>query len=176
MLIQNFKSYIFAFLTIFDFKSFGGVLWPLSFFSWIKINFAFQKPLADFFLVKPWPLQQPPEAKLLISLCLLKGPKFSFKCKLSFELQFALLGWDLTNFYSKETRIVENASLCSVHARIDVIPIFLGKYFTLFRPGIFTISFDNAKTHILQFSLKLKTLTVVRVFLWGKHKVFNLQL
>jgi hypothetical protein len=47
------------------------------FFSWIKINFAFQKILADFFLVKPWPLQQPPEAKLLISVCLLKGQKFS---------------------------------------------------------------------------------------------------
>ena len=26
LLFQNFKSYIFAFLTIFDFKSFGGVL------------------------------------------------------------------------------------------------------------------------------------------------------
>ena len=29
-----------------------------------------------------------------------------------YELQFAGLGWGLTNFYSKETRIVENASLC----------------------------------------------------------------
>ena len=48
------------------------------FFSWIKINFAFQKALGDFFLVKPWPLQQPPEAKLLISVCLLKGQKYSF--------------------------------------------------------------------------------------------------
>jgi hypothetical protein len=64
----------------------------LSFLSRIEINFAFQKQLADFFLVKPWPLQQPPEAKLLISLCLLKGPKFSFLSKLSYELQFAGLG------------------------------------------------------------------------------------
>jgi hypothetical protein len=40
-------------------------------------NFAFQKILADFFLVKPWPLQQLPEAKLLMSVCLLKGQKFS---------------------------------------------------------------------------------------------------
>ena len=83
------------------------------FFSWVKINFAFQKSLADFFLVKPWPLQQPAEAKLLISVCLLKGQKFSFYCKISYELQFAGLAWDLTNFYSKETRIVENASLCT---------------------------------------------------------------
>jgi hypothetical protein len=83
------------------------------FFSWVKINFAFQKPLADFFLVEPWPLQQPPKAKVLISVRLLKGHKISFKCKLSYELQFAELAWDLTNFYSKETRIVENASLCS---------------------------------------------------------------
>jgi hypothetical protein len=117
LLCQNFKSYIFAFLTIFDFKSFGGVLWPLSFFSWVRINFAFQKPLADFFLVKPWPLQQPSKAKLLISVGLLKGQKFSFWCKLSYELQFAGLGWDLTNFYSKETRIVENASLWSVKTK-----------------------------------------------------------
>ena len=46
------------------------------FFSWIKIYFTFQKALADFFLVKPLPLQQPPETKLLISVCLLKGQKF----------------------------------------------------------------------------------------------------
>ena len=32
-----------------------------------KINSAFQRALAEFFLVKPWPLQQPPEAELLIS-------------------------------------------------------------------------------------------------------------
>ena len=83
------------------------------FFSWVKINFAIQKSLADFFLVKPWPLQQPAEAKLLISVCFLKGQKFSLKCKLSYELQFAGLGWDLINFYYKETRIVENASLWS---------------------------------------------------------------
>ena len=87
------------------------------FFSWVKINFAFQKSLADFFLVKPWPLQQPAEAKLLISVCLLKGQKFSFYFKLSYELQFSGLAWDLTNFYSKETRIVENASLWSVKSR-----------------------------------------------------------
>ena len=63
LLFQNF-------LTLFDFKSFGGVLWPLSFFSWIQINFAFQKLLVEFFLVKPLPLQQPPNTKLLISVCL----------------------------------------------------------------------------------------------------------
>ena len=84
------------------------------FFSWTKIDFDFQKPLADFFLVKPWLLHQPPEAKLLISVYLLEGQKFSFLCKLSYELQFAGVGWDLTNFYYKETRIVENASLCTV--------------------------------------------------------------
>ena len=32
LLFQNCKSYIFTFLTLFDFKSFGGVPWPLSFF------------------------------------------------------------------------------------------------------------------------------------------------
>ena len=41
-------------------------------------SFVFQKALADFFLVKPWPLQQPLEAKLLISVCLLNGQKFIF--------------------------------------------------------------------------------------------------
>jgi hypothetical protein len=83
------------------------------FFHELKLILLSKKHLMFFFLVKPWPLQQPRETKLLISVCLLKGQKFSFWCKLSYELQFAGLGWDLTNFYSKGTRIVENASLCS---------------------------------------------------------------
>ena len=58
------------------------------FFSWIDINFAFQKALL---LVRPWPFLQPPEAKLLI----LKGQKYSYLCKFSYELQFAGLGWGL---------------------------------------------------------------------------------
>ena len=102
VLIQNFKSYIFSFLTLFDFKSFGGVLWPLTFFfTWIKISFACQWTLAEFNFAKPWPLQQPPEAKLLISACSLRGQKFRFECQFLYELQFSRLSWDLTNFYSK---------------------------------------------------------------------------
>ena len=62
------------------------------FFDLLNMNKKFVKRLADFFLVKPWPLQQPAEAKLLISVCLLKGQRFSFYCKLSYELQFAGLG------------------------------------------------------------------------------------
>ena len=50
LLFQNFKSHIFAFMTLFDVKNFGGVLWPLSFFLWrMKIYFAFQTALAEFF-------------------------------------------------------------------------------------------------------------------------------
>ena len=59
------------------------------FFLIIKYNFAFQKELADCFLVKPWPNQQPPEAKLLISVCLLKGQKCKFYA--SFHMSYSLL-------------------------------------------------------------------------------------
>ena len=69
LLFQNLKSYIFVFLTLFDFKTLEVYFELCLFFSWIKINFAIQKALAEFFLVKPWPLQQPPEAKLLTSVC-----------------------------------------------------------------------------------------------------------
>ena len=143
LLFQNFKSYIFTFLTLFDFKSFGGVLWTLSFFSWIKTNFAIQKTLAEFFRVKPWPLQQPPEAKLLASVCVLKGQKFIFSSKLSYELQFAGLGWDLTIFYSKETRIVENASLCSV------VDAFVGLPLLQVAAGCVTLVNDTARRFLL---------------------------
>ena len=86
---QNFKSYIFALLTLFFISKVLEVYFDLClFFSWIEINFAFQKALL---LVRPWPFLQPPEAKLLI----LKGQKYSYLCKFSYELQFAGLGWGL---------------------------------------------------------------------------------
>ena len=49
-LFQNFKSYIFALLTLFDFKVLVVYFDLCLFFSWIKIDFALQKALAEFFL------------------------------------------------------------------------------------------------------------------------------
>ena len=60
LLYQNFKSYIVAFLTLFHFKSLNGVL---AFFLMNKNSIlGVKKHLLD------WPLQQSPEAKLLIAM------------------------------------------------------------------------------------------------------------
>ena len=56
--------------------------WPFLTFGFFLMNkecFCFPKSTYwFFFLVKPWQLQQPHEAKLLTSVCLLKGQKCSF--------------------------------------------------------------------------------------------------
>ena len=53
----------------FAFKSFEDVLWSLSFFLTNKDLFWFPKSTYWIFLVRPWPLQQTPGAKLLFSVC-----------------------------------------------------------------------------------------------------------
>ena len=67
-LFKNFKSYIFALLVLLLSKLLELEFDLCLFFLWMKINFAFQNALAAFFLVRPRPLEQPPEAKLLSSV------------------------------------------------------------------------------------------------------------
>ena len=70
ILIPKFKELHFCFTDPFLFQKFCRcTLTSAFFFSWKKNNFAFQKALAEFFLVRPWPFLQPPEANLLISVC-----------------------------------------------------------------------------------------------------------
>ena len=65
-----------------------------------------------FFLVKPWLLQQPQEAKLLISVCLLKGQKFSFH--MSYSLLDLVEIWQI--FITKRLELLKthHCAVCTI--------------------------------------------------------------
>ena len=68
ILIQKFQELHFCFTGPFAFKTFGVRVWPLSFFLIWKLILLSKNAPTAFFLVRPRPLEQPPEAKLLSSV------------------------------------------------------------------------------------------------------------